>query len=95
MFTKIQVDYELVDGLHTFTSREDLGRGLFVMTRNLEAAFDEVSYQLATLLEFNHKIIVDDLYCSTNFAYFNAYLKAQHNNIVTCPLMWEFKYNGS
>jgi hypothetical protein len=58
--TKVQdcilVLYSFIDGAHFFTSRDPLAKGLCVASKDLQAAFNEVSYQLKVLLKNNHNI---------------------------------------
>lgn len=48
--------YSFIDGAHFFTSKDPLAKGLCVASKDLQAAFNEVTYQLKILLKDNHGV---------------------------------------
>lgn len=56
MALELKVKYACLDGLHIFTGKSTLTKGVCAAHKNLELAFGEVSIQLETLLKQNHNI---------------------------------------
>lgn len=53
---QISVTYSFIDDAHFFTSKDVKARGLCVASKDLATAFNEVSFQLKTLLHENEGI---------------------------------------
>lgn len=64
----IHVLYSFIDGAHFFTSRDPLAKGLCVASKDLQAAFNEVSYQLKILLKNNYDITISTTTSLTPYA---------------------------
>ncbi len=58
MMKIIKIDYQIIDGAHFFTSKDELAVGLCAAHNDFNVALADVLIQLKTLLEKNHGIII-------------------------------------
>lgn len=86
----LKVKYAYVDGMHFFTSASDLTKGLCAGSKDLEVAFNEVSFQINYLLKKNHGKENPKCKPSISFEKFVEWLtyvtKTPQENIETVPV---------